>query len=270
MKNGLRVIFGVVLLSGMMYGPVAIACSTDGWLGGVVSIPGNGVVDSPPSVSRYSGFCALEITETSHVQSNYASDARYRARFYVLDGLTGTGDVEMFTAYIEDAATNPLFNISFDGTTFTFDASPANGGTATVASENGWNLIEFDWDSVGGTLKYWVNADASVDPETGSVDAGDGGTVEAVRLGALGGFGGQTGKLTYDAFESHRLTSVGQLLACDAEGDAANNDVDINDALATLDEVFANPSILAQGQPDCDLNGSVNINDALAILDLIF
>ncbi|NND58220.1 MAG: hypothetical protein HKN57_13325 [Xanthomonadales bacterium] len=202
--------------------------------------------------------------------STKAADSRYIARFYVLDGLTGSGNVEIFEAYSDDAANSPLFKIIFDGSQFIFDASATSGGgtSSPVASANGWNLVEIDWQS-DGSFKYWVNSDADVDPETGSVNAGTG-TVQSVRLGAPNGFGGQSGKLTYDAFESHRTTPVGALLACDAEGDATNNDVDINDALAALDEVFANPSILAKGQPDCDLNGSVNINDALAILDLVF
>ena len=269
MYNKLQRICGGILLLGFLSSPAVMACSTDAWLGGVSDFPPNGLAGSPPTVSRYSELCALEVTDTGHVQSNLASDARYRGRFYVLDGLTGAGDIDVFTAYAEDAATTELFTISFDGTTFTFDAQSAGGTSATAASSSGWNLVEFDWDSGTNSFVFWVNADASVDPATGSADSGDG-TVEAVRLGAPSGFASQTGKLIFDAFESHRTTSIGALLACDAEGDSNNNDVDINDALAVLDEVFANPSILANGQPDCDLNGSVNINDALAILDLVF
>lgn len=270
MKHRMRTILGAILLSSLVYGPAAMACSTDGWLGGVAQIPPNGQADSPPVVSRYSGFCALEVTDTSHVQSNQASDARYRGRFYVLDGLSGSGEVEIFEAYADESANTPLFKIVFDGSQFTFDASSAVGGgtSAPVAAADGWNLVEFDWQA-DGSFSYWVNSDANVDPAAGSVNAGSG-VVESIRLGAPSGFGDQTGKLTYDAFESHRTTSVGALLACDAEGDSNNNDIDINDALAALDEVFAIPSVLAPGQPDCDLNGSVNINDALAILDLIF
>ena len=79
--------------------------------------------------------------------------------------------------------------------------------------------------------------------------------------------GGFTGDIYFDAYEAHRTTNVGALLNCDAEGDT---DIDINDALADVDEVFGAPSILASGQPDCDNNGSVNINDALGIVDIVF
>jgi hypothetical protein len=211
-------------------------------------------------------LCALAVTEQAHVQSNFASDTRYRARFYVLNDLSGVGEVDIFEAYSDDAATSPLFKVSLDGSTFVFNATDAGGTTGEAAASSGWNLIEFDWDSDSSTFSYWVNADASVDPETGIEDAGSG-SVEAVRLGAPNGFAPQTGKLTFDAFESRRTTAAGPLVACDAQGDT---DIDINDALAVVDEVFGVPAVLASGQPDCDSNGDININDVLAIVDIVF
>jgi len=260
MKRRIRTIFGAVLLSGLVYGPAAMACSTDGWLGGVAQIPPNGLADSPPVVSRYSGFCALEVTDTSHVQSNAASDARYRGRFYVLDGLSGSGDVEIFEAYADESANTPLFKIVFDGSQFTFDASSAVGGgtSAPVAAADGWNLVEFDWQA-DGSFSYWVNSDANVDPAAGSVNAGTG-VVESVRLGAPNGLGGQSGKLTFDAFESHRATPVGPLLAADANNDETVNILDLGVVRIEL----LNPGsdeLLAPGQPDCNSDGSINILD---------
>lgn len=259
-KQGLAV---TVLIGGMIVQSAALACSTDAWLGGV---SGSVVADSPPTVARYSELCGLEVTDTGYVQSNLASDAHYRVRFYVFDGLGTSDSIDIFEAYSDDAATGPLFKVAFDGSQFTFDATDATGGSGFYAAGSGWNVVELDWDSGTNTFNYWVNADATTDPVSGSVDAGTG-TVEAVRLGAPNGFAPQTGKLIFDAFESHRSTAVGQLLDCDAEGDV---DIDINDVLAVVDEVFGVPAILATGQPDCDGSGDVNINDALAIVDIVF
>ncbi|MCH5372836.1 MAG: hypothetical protein JJ992_02580 [Planctomycetes bacterium] len=241
----------------------ASACSTDGWLGGTGNIPANAVADSPPNVARFSQLCALAVTDTSYVQSNAASDARYRARFYVLDGLTGSDPVDIFEAYQDDSATTPLFKVSFDGSQFTFDATDASGGSASAAASNGWNLIEFDWDSGSNTFSYWVNADASVDSPTGSVNAGTG-TVESARLGAPNGFAPQTGKLTFDAFESHRTTAVGPLLAGDATGDSSIN---IFDVVGVLNEILGKG--LATGQPDCNSSGSIDIFDVVCDLNII-
>jgi hypothetical protein len=256
MKNMDRVILGFVLLIGLGFGLNAQACTTDGWQGGFVDGGGNAVTGSPPSISRLSEFCALKVTGQSHVQSNFASDERYIGRFYVFDGLGGTGNVDIFAAFGAEDGTGELFKISFDGSQFTFDASAANGASDVAAAVSGkWNLVEFDWDTVAGTLKYWVNADAAVDPETGFVGAGDGGAVEAVRMGAPNGMGNQTGMMIFDTFESHRTTPVGPMLIGDANADGSVNVRDYSgvqlDILGTLQS----------GQPDCNLDCSVNVRD---------
>ena len=262
MRDMDRILYSVLLVLGFGFSPNTWSCSTDGW----DNVFGSGVAGSPESVSRFSEHCAFEISDGSYTQSTRAANSHYIARFYVLDGLNGSGDVDILEAYSNDGATTALFKISLDGSQFTFDASDAGGGTGSMPSANGWNVVEIDWDSVGGTFKYWVNADAQTDAETGSVSAGAG-IVEAINLGAPNGFGTQTGTLTFDAFESHNSLPVGQLLNCDAEGD---QDIDINDVLAVVDEVFGVPSVLADGQPDCTSNGAVDINDALGIVDIVF
>lgn len=258
-------LFGSVLLLGLGLGFNAEACSTDGWAGGTSNIPANGQAASPPGVSRYSEFCALAITGQAHVQSNFANDTRYRARVYVFDGLTGAGTVEIFEAYSDEAATSPLFKISFNGSQFTFDATDAGGGSTSIASTNGWNVIEFDWDSVGNSFDLWVNADATADAPTGSIAPGVG-TVDAVRMGAPNGFGGQTGRIIYDAFESHRTTAVGLLVAGDA-----NNDGNVNsgDIIAIINEFF-NSNNLGSGQPDCNEDGNVNSGDIICVINTFF
>jgi hypothetical protein len=259
MKNMDRVIFGRLLALtlglGFVFSANALACTTTNW-----DDASGGIAASPSAVSRYSEKCAFAITDGSYVVSTKANDSRYIARFYVLDGLTGSGNVEIFEAYSDDGAASPLFKVLFDGSQFVFDASDATGGgtSAPVASANGWNLVEIDW-AADGSFKYWVNADAAVDPETGSVNAGSG-NVQAILLGAPNGIGTQNGKLTFDAFESHRTTPVGALLAADANNDGAINILDLGNVRIEL----LNPGaeeLLAIGQPDCNSDGSINILD---------
>jgi hypothetical protein len=266
MKNMDRVIFGSVLLIGLGFGLNAQACTTAGWLGGFVDGGGSAVVGSPPAISRLQEFCALKVTGQSHVQSDWANDARYIGRFYLFDGLQGTGGLTIFRAFSAEDGTGALFHINFDGSQFTFDTSDAGGElSAGVASIGGWNLVEFDWDSVGGTMKYWVNADASADPETGSINAGAG-TVDSVQLGAPTGMGNHTGMMIFDTFESHRTTPVGAVLVGDA-----NNDGNINsgDIIGVINEFFSAEN-LAIGAPDCNGDGNVNSGDIICIINAFF
>jgi len=242
----------------------ALACSAAAWFGGGIS--GNGSVGSPSpdGIVRYSEFCAYSLAQpggAGYVQSNLADDARYIARFYVLDGLTGAGDVIIFRGYGEDGATTTKFTVSFDGTNFKFDAG---NGTQSAAGKSGWNVVEIDW-AANGAMNYWVNADASADAPTGSVSTGDG-VISAVRLGAPEGFNGNTGKLTFDAFESHRSTPVGLLLAGDSNGNGAIN---IFDSIGIQNEILDPANKLAAGQPDCNGTGSVNVFDMICVQNII-
>lgn len=254
MRNMDGALLGGLLVAGLSLSFAAEACSTDGWAGGVFL--DNALADSPPTVSRYSEFCALSVIGQSYVQSNFASDTQYRARFYVLDGLTGSGDIDIFAAYSDESATMPLFKVSFDGSQFTFDATAAGGTSGTAASANGWNVIEFDWNSDAGTFDYWVNLDATMDASMGTLTSGAG-TVEAVRLGAPNGFATQGGFVNFDAFESRRTTPVGTLLVGDAN---ANGSLTIADVITIGNELNGT---LASGQPDCNLNGSITIADVI-------
>jgi len=261
MKNMERVIFGSILLIGLGFSLQTQACTTDGWTS-VFNIPGNGNAGSPTAVSRYSEFCALAINDTSHVQSNAASDTRYIGRFYVFpDVSSGSGTVDLLVAYSDEGGVgdDTLFKISYDGTGFIFNASGAGGQVSgSIAAASGWNLIEFEYDADSGNFNYWVNeawdfVGLSYGQMTGTMDSG-GGTVEAVQLGAPNGMDGLTGEITFDAFEAHRKTSVGALLAGDAKGDGTIN-------------VLANG--LASGQPDCTLDGKVNIFDIVCARNII-
>jgi hypothetical protein len=271
MKNMERVIFGSILLIGLGFSLQTQACTTTGWLGGTSNIPANGDVGSPTAVSRYSEFCALAVTGTSYVQSNKASDTRYFGRFYFLPKTSGTGTVDILIAYSDQVVTNDttdLFTISYDGTNFTFDAREAGGQMESTAASSGWNLVEFEYDSDSNTFNYWVNEAWDFDglsyaAPTGTFDSGAG-TVEAVQMGAPNGMGGDTGTITFDAYEAHRTTNVGALLAGDAKGDDAIN---IFDIVFMRNEILANG--LASGQPDCTLDGKVNIFDIVCARNII-
>jgi len=261
MRNALRIaaFCGVVSVQFLFSGS-AFACSVAAWGANT-----GGTAGSPLAIPRYSELCAFEVTGQHHVQSNFASDTRYRVRFYVLDGLTGSGSVDIFEAYGNEAPSGPLFKVSFDGSQFTFNATAAGGTSTTVAGKNGWNVVELDWTS-GGQMRFWLNADATPDINpTGTVNAGTG-TVEAIRLGAPNGLGTQTGKLVFDAFESHRTTPIGLLLVGDANG---NSSVNIFDMIGIQNEILNPATSLAVGQPDCNENGSVNVFDMICVQNII-
>lgn len=264
MKNRSRFVptCAALLFSGLAAS--AYGCSTAAW----DAVSGAGIAGSPLAVSRYSEQCALQVSGTGYVQSNRANDARYIARFYVLNGLTAAGSVPIFQAFSDDAATSSLFTVSLDGAQFMVDASAAGGGQDTAPAAGGWNLVEVDWDSAGGTLSFWINADARTDPATASFDSGSG-EVEAVRLGMPAGIGGQSGALTFDAFESRRGTPVGGLIDCDADG-SGDMPITADDVDAVVNERFGVPSVLACGQPDCNLDGDINLLDILATIERAF
>jgi hypothetical protein len=72
--------------------------------------------------------------------------------------------------------------------------------------------------------------------------------------------GGFTGEITFDAYEAHRTTNVGALLAGDANSDDSINILDLGNVRIEL----LNPgdvNSLAIGQPDCNIDGNVNILD---------
>jgi hypothetical protein len=265
MRNMESALFGGIVLMALGFAPDTQACTTEGWPGPNSGIGANANPASPPTVARYSELCALAVTNTSHVQDDNASDTRYRARFYVLDGLTGADPIDIFVAYSNEGATTTLFKVAFNGSQFTFNATGAGGGSASAASVNGWNLVEFDWDSGSNTFDYWVNADATTAPDnpTGSVNAGTG-TVEAVRLGAPNGFAPQSGKITFDAFESHRTTAVGALLVGDANASGTVSGLDLVRIQNEILQVN-----LASGQPDCNKNGAVSGIDLVCVQNII-
>jgi hypothetical protein len=250
--------------AGVLFGSTALACTTDGWVGGVTGTPLAGS-PTPEGVARVSGVCAMELEGAGSVKdTSPTAEPTTHTRFYVkADAVSGSPVI--YQAFSDDDAIASLVTVTFDGSNFVFDAGA--GASANVPGSSGWNLVEMAWAG-GGTMDYWVNVDAVAEPlnPTGTVNAAAG-TMESIILGApdsLNGF------LTFDDYEMRRTSHIGRVAECDAEGDAANDDIDLNDALAVVDEIFAVPPILAQGSPDCELDGDVDLNDVLAIVDSVF
>lgn len=240
----------------------AVACSTAAWTGGA----SGAVDDNDPNngVQRVKGFCGLKATGTGHVQDNNPdAEATYNVRFYYFPQHSGAGSTDVFVAYSDMAATAVLFKVTYNGSQITVDASAAGGTSVNAPITSKWNLIEISWSS-GGAGKLWVNADATVAPETASFTSGNG-AVETVRLGAPNGFGGLTGMSTFDDFVSQRSTQVGLPSTAygDANDDAAVNAGDIN---AIVNEFLS--GALGSGIPDCNLDGAVNAGDINCVVNI--
>ena len=58
------------------------------------------------------------------------------------------------------------------------------------------------------------------------------------------------------------------MLICDADGSGA---VGFDDIIAEINESFGDPvSVLAEGQPDCDLDGDVDFDDLILVINIAF
>jgi hypothetical protein len=262
-----RLILGGFVLASLAVSAPSQACSTGAWSDDSNAAP-NALAASPlEGASRYSQLCALAVSDIGYVQSNLASDARYFGRFYVYVDTSGTDTIDLLVAYSDNEATAELFSVRTDGASVFFDATGGAGGSSGSASlENGWNLVEFEFNS-GNSFNFWVNEDwdipgaAYLTGPSGTFNSGAG-TVEAVQLGAPNGVGNHAGAnnfIYFDAFESHRTTNVGGLLVGDANG---NGSLTIADVITVGNELNGTLGI---GQPDCNENGSITIADVICV-----
>jgi hypothetical protein len=262
MKTATRLIRSAVLLTAVFFVSSSLACKTLAWES---AEPGSFAGDPTQGVPRVTGFCGLEVTGTGHVVDNSPTDeTTFIGRFYVYPKLLPVGTNELFTAFsIVNDIGSDVFEITYNGTDITIDATSAPGGgtASSPATPNEWNLVEFLWTS-GGTGSLWVNSDATTDAADATFDSGTG-SIGQVRLGAVSSIG--TEKAYFDDYESHRSEPVGPSDICNADAVA---DVNVNDVLAVVDEIFN--STLAIGSPDCDKSAQVDVNDILAIVDIIF
>lgn len=261
MKYTGRVVFGSLALLLPISG---FACSMSQWdtSTGVGAV----IVGSPktvPAVPRFSESCGLQVTAPNfgYVQDNSPDGhTQFIARFYVRPNLTGSGQVELFAAYGDEAGGSPKIKVSYDGTNIEFHADGGPVASKSVAAAKDlWHLVEIEYNSPGNT-RYWVNADSS-GAESGSYTSASG-SISSVRLGllpdTLAGFTG--GSAQFDAYESHSTTPVGSLLVGDSNGDT---NLGIADLVTVGIELNAGP--LAGGQPDCNRDGAMGIADLVCI-----
>ena len=258
MKTATRLISSAVLLTSAFFVSSALACTTDAWS----SIGGAPLAEDPLNgVNRVSGFCGMKVTGNEHVVDNSpAAETTFIGRFYVYPKNIGAGAHEIFAAYSDEAGTKNIV-ITYDGTNINLDATAFDGGgTVSVAADaTHWNQVEFLWTS-GAEGSIWVNADATVDPASGTFASGTG-SIEQVRLGAVSDIG--AGNALFDDYESHRSLPVGPLLVGDSNNDKVVNGLDIS---GILKESNAFTPELQSGTPDCNLDGSVSGLDISGIL----
>lgn len=263
------------LVIGFTLGGTALACSTDGWdaESGMVAVgqPFGAVGPDINGVARFEEFCGLVATDTGHVQTNSPEHQRVRARLYVwpnlaLDVRGASVAADVIVLFSDEGGASPLAAISWNDGFWELDATANGGGFASTPATPGWTPLEMDWDPATSMVHLWVGTDATTELATISVASGPAATAQSARVGLPNGLGSHTGEVYVDSVEMHNETGVGLLNHCDANGDA---DVNVNDAVAVIDEVFQ--VALAPGMPDCDLSGgTINVNDAVAVIDVIF
>ena len=256
-----------ILAAGFLtLGMAAQACTLGAWdTNGSTALAGGPDPVETNVFARYSGLCAMQTAgATPAVLNNGAAgatsgpagEASMIARFYFkADGNTGT----LFQTYLEDAATNVLYTVAFDGTNVTVTPTAGGAATSTAVGPTNWHSVEVSWANNGGAINVWVDSDATTaaaDASTTSAVTAD--TISAVVLGGAAG-------ITFDAYESRRSTAIGRLLPGDANGDAAIN---VSDATAVVNEAFG--TAFNSGQPDCNEDGAVNVSDATCVVTLAF
>lgn len=251
-------------LLGIALSGSALACATDGWNteSGMVGV-GQPFDATPPDlngVARVEELCAMVATGTGYVQTNSPAHSEVTNRVYIKADITGgAGTAKVLVLYSAEDGTGEVASIAHDGTNWVFTTG---GGSESVAATSGWDWIEYHWN--GTTFEYWVNADATMDPPTGSFDGGGAATIESVRLGLPEGLGGLSGMFNFDSFQMNNMTAIGPLLIGDANGDM---DVGPLDYFTVRDEILA--TAVAPGTPDCNLDGEVGPLDYFCIRDII-
>jgi len=234
----------------------AMACSLQNWSsnnGSIFASQPDGAGGDPggsPASSRYAGLCGSTAPDgvTAFVQDDRPGGIdRIIARFYVLN--SGATNAVVYRGNNSGGA--ELFNVTLDGGNATFNAGAASASAATQA---GWNSIEIDWDSAGGTGSLIVNGGAPV-ALSGAVAAG---ALANVQLGNVNGASG--GDLSFDGYEAHLSTPVGRICNCNANG-SADDVVNIQDIISVVNE--ASGGALSAGTPDCNEDGSISIQDII-------
>jgi len=234
----------------------AVACSLQNWSstsGAIYASQPDGAGGDPaasPASTRYAGLCGSTAPAgaVSFVQDDRPGGIdRIIARFYVLNA--GASNAVVYRG--NNSGGSELFNVTLNGGNAIFNAGAASASAATQA---GWNSIEIDWDSAGGTGNLIVNGGAPV-ALSGAVAAA---ALANVQLGNVNGASG--GNLSFDGYEAHLSTPVGRICNCNANG-SADDVVSVQDIIVVAND--ASGSALASGTPDCNEDGVVAVQDII-------
>ncbi len=237
----------------------AVACSLQNWSttnGGIFASQPDGNGGDPaasPASTRYAGLCGSTAPGgvVSFVQDNRPGGIdRIIARFYVLN--TGASNAVVYRG--NNTGGTELFNVTLNGGNAIFNAGAAS---ASAATQTGWNSIEIDWDSAGGTIGLIVNGGTAVTDN--GVAAG---ALANVQLGNVNGAVG--GDLSFDGYEAHLSTAVGRLLNADANDSGSITTADI---VSIRNEILGVQ--LAPGTPDCNESGGVTTADIVCTRNII-
>lgn len=253
-----------VLLMSMVAG--AQDCSLAGW---TQSQSNAVIVDGPPTIARYSGQCAIQVTAANrYVYATHpVAEPTYYARFYYYTGNRSGGAIDIFQGRdgtslpirVEHEAASAINRLRF---------SSYGSGTLRTANvqPNKWYAIELAWTTginngaLGITVTGGgVSTPIAVSPITGLNNHNQ--RIREIRMGWI--TAGGNGAINFDAFEARRDGPPGRLCRGDANG---NGTVTSGDATLMLQE-FVNGA-LNPGQPDCNENGMVTSGDATCAANL--
>ena len=256
-----------ILAAGFLVtGMAAQACSLSAWDLTTGTPAGGGPADTNV-IARYSGLCGMDATSGTVTNngtvavSGPTGEASMIARFYFL--ASGSGTATLFETYSENAATTPVYTVSYDGSNVT--VTPA-GGTPAVVAVGGTNWHSVEWASgdgaTGGAVDVWVDSDATTAAaDASTTSAATATSIQAAQLGGIANAGFT--QILVDDYESRRTTAIGRLLVGDATGDT---NVNIIDAISIVNEINGSPSV---GVPDCTEDGAINIIDAICVVNII-
>ncbi|MCB1590093.1 MAG: hypothetical protein KDI56_14390 [Xanthomonadales bacterium] len=235
-------------------------CTLAGW---TESQPQAVNIGSPPTIARYSGQCAIQVTSPSrYLYVNHPNpEASYYARFYYYTGSRTGGPADIFQG--RDGSTIPI-RVEHDASASSNLLRFSTQGSATQRSAtvqaNKWYAIELAWTTGAGSgalnitvTGAGVSTPLSISPITGLNNSSQ--RIRTTRMGWI--TAGGSGAINFDAFEARRDGPPGRLCRGDANGNGA---ITASDGTIITNE-FVNGT-LALGQPDCNENGVVSGADA--------
>jgi hypothetical protein len=266
-------IVAVVVLAGLAQ--TALACNLGAWLGGNTGAPSVEVGQpNPDDIPRYSGVCAMATQDgtVGWVQDNSPGGiSRIVARFYVLNNLAAGQSAILYRGFGDTGGNSILFTVRLatDGTVTLID--DGSGTNVVQNSNSAWTSIEIDWQQGNGTGSISLSVNGQTPVTTGGL-SNSGNSLQSVRLGNLNGTNAGnlsvagSSPVTFDAYESRRMTSVGRLCVGDADG---NGEIEFFDVSRLFEEVSTGGAVLVNGQPDTDENGDVEFLDVSQTFDLV-